>query len=527
MKAFLAIFKQTVRAALRSKVFIVLFALILISVIGLPLTIKGDNTAAGLVQISLTYSLNVVIALISASTLWLGCAAMSGDIESYNIHLVLAKPCPRWVVWFGKWSGVCLMHCAILVVSMFIIYGLTLFRLSNAERSNFFSAEDMNKLRQETLVARREFRPIPVNLYKLVADEYEKRVNTGKVDPNQDKEMVMKAIEGEMIQQIMRNITLKPGESRTWVYKGVTAGKGDTPLYLRFRIYTSDISDTDQRMLPVDWGMTVYKDQSGKALPAGEKPQVWYSQGANRYFSQPGGTWQELYTVTQGDIDRKQGLTQLNLPVMANMIIDDENEGRVEITLRNMADQMLPDPKNIPADNAEAQKAYNDAVQKNTAVMQVADGPVLLAQSASFFNNFLRTVVMALFQLIFLSALGCSVGAIFSTPVAVSVALAYIIIGLVVPAAVNAPMQNDDGSYAYKNVFEQGAHYMARGVQMLVVTVDDLDCTSQLASGRLVEASSIGGAFLKVLLLRTGLITLLGIAVLNRREMGLVVRKLS
>ncbi|MBO7741204.1 MAG: hypothetical protein J6S21_01495, partial [Victivallales bacterium] len=84
-----------------------------------------------------------------------------------------------------------------------------------------------------------------------------------------------------------------------------------------------------------------------------------------------------------------------------------------------------------------------------------------------------------------------------------------------------------DGTYMYKNVFERGAHYVAQGVQMLVVTVDDLDCTSQLASGRLVEYSAIGSAFLKVLLIRTGLITLLGIWVLNRRELGLVVRKLS
>jgi hypothetical protein len=42
-----------------------------------------------------------------------------------------------------------------------------------------------------------------------------------------------------------------------------------------------------------------------------------------------------------------------------------------------------------------------------------------------------------------------------------------------------------------------------------------------------VEYNAIGAAFLKVLVIRTGLITLLGIWVLNRRELGLVVRKLS
>ncbi|MBO7741789.1 MAG: hypothetical protein J6S21_04470, partial [Victivallales bacterium] len=447
MKAFSAIFKQTIRSAMRSKVFIVLFALILISVIGLPLTIKGDNTAAGLVQISLTYSLNVVIALVSASTLWLGCAAMSSEIESYNIHLVLVKPCPRWIVWFGKWSGLVLMHGIILVASMFIIYALTSYRLASAERSKFFSAEDMTKLRQETLVGRREFRPVPVNLSKELEAEYTRRVNTGKINPNEDKTAMLEAIKPEVIQQVMRNIILKPGESRTWVYEGVSSGRGDTPLYLRFRIYTGDISDTDQRVMPIDWGMAVFKDREGKAVASGaQKPIVTYSMGqGNTPFSQPGGTWQEISTVTEKQAAEitagRQKLPVSTMPIHATQVIDEEN-GRVELTLYNVADQMLPKASDIPADNAEAQKAYQEAVKKNTAVMQVVDGPVLLAEAASFFNNFLRTMVMALIQLLFLAALGCSVGAIFSTPVAVSVAVAYIVIGLVVPAAVSAPMQN-------------------------------------------------------------------------------------
>ena len=149
MKSFLAIFKQTIRSAMRSKVFHVLFALILLCVIGLPLTIKGDNTASGLVQVSLTYSLNLVIALISASTLWLGCSQLATEIEGYQIHLVTTKPCRRWVVWAGKTLGVFLMHAVLLVVSMFIIYALTLYRLNAAQRSGLFTEQDMEKLRQD------------------------------------------------------------------------------------------------------------------------------------------------------------------------------------------------------------------------------------------------------------------------------------------------------------------------------------------------------------------------------------------
>ena len=70
------------RSATRSKVFHILFALIILAVFLLPMTVSGDGTAIGLVQISLTYSLNVVVALISTTTLWLACSLLSREIEA-------------------------------------------------------------------------------------------------------------------------------------------------------------------------------------------------------------------------------------------------------------------------------------------------------------------------------------------------------------------------------------------------------------------------------------------------------------
>ena len=61
MKAFSAIVLQTIRSAIRAKVFHVLFALIILAVFLLPVTVSGDGTAKGLVQISITYSLGVVV----------------------------------------------------------------------------------------------------------------------------------------------------------------------------------------------------------------------------------------------------------------------------------------------------------------------------------------------------------------------------------------------------------------------------------------------------------------------------------
>jgi len=526
VKSFLAIFKQTIRSAVRSKVFIVLAVLILLYVIGLPLTIKGDNTASGLVQVSLTYSLNVVIALISASALWLGCSLISSEIENYNIHLLTTKPCPRWLYWLGKWAGVFVMHAVILAVSMLVIYALLMFyRLPSARRHGLFTAEDIAKLEQETLTARRTFRAEHADWDKELMEEYDKRVKDGRINPNQDKIAVLKALRGEIMQKLTSNITVKPGEHVTWKFHNVTTVADSTPLYMRFRIYTDGVKNTDQRILPVNWAFGIFQDLEGKPVNMPQRPVVWYSDGRGTYFNHPGGTWQELSTIPKVNADGTTVVADSEMPVPASMIVNKEN-GDVELTLFNPNDTLLPDPKSIPADNQEAKEAYDKMVSHYTAVIQYVDRPVLLCKVAGFFNNFLRTMLMAIFQLAFLTALGCTVGAVFSTPVAVFLALAYLAIGLLVPAAVDAPLKNDDGSYKYKNAFDRSAHYLAQTVQVLVVTVDDLDCTGDLAAGRLVERATIIGALVKVLLLRTGLMALIGIIILNKRELGLVVRKL-
>lgn len=531
MKAFNAIFKQTVRSALRSKVFIVLFALILLCVIGLPLTIRGDNTAAGLVQVSLTYSLNLVIALVSASCLWLACSLLSSEIEGYQVHMVVTKPCPRWKLWFGKFLGVFLMHAVILVVSMAVIYGLTFYRISHAQKTGLFTEEDIQKLRQESLVARREFRPTPPDLQNAVVEEYRKRVNQGVINVNVTDELAAKqAIMNELLENVMSNITMKPGETKSWSFNNVRIPDKDAVIYLRFRMYSNDTMTTDQRQIPLDIGVQVFADENGKRQPrTGAVPEVWYTEFTGKPFMMPGGSWQEISTIppsVKRDAEGTLTLTEGTLPVYAKMIVDDESKDQVRVTFRNLSDLLLPPAESIPADE-ESQDEYRKLVRNATGVFQVADGPTLLCPVASFLDNYLRTMLMAIFQLAFLSALGCTVGSLFSTPVAVFVAVAYLIIGLVVPAATSAPLRGDNGRFIYKNVWEHGAHYMAQGVQALVVTVDDLDCTGNLANGRLVELSQLNMAFLKVVLLRSGLLALIGIYCLTRRELGLVVRRIS
>src|SRR5437868_3658674 len=77
------------KAAFRFRLFWVLVALLLGSVVLLPLLIRDDGTARGFIQIMLTYTLSVITALLGFSTLWLACGSLARDIEDCSMQMVV------------------------------------------------------------------------------------------------------------------------------------------------------------------------------------------------------------------------------------------------------------------------------------------------------------------------------------------------------------------------------------------------------------------------------------------------------
>ena len=202
----------------------------------------------------------------------------------------------------------------------------------------------------------------------------------------------------------------------------------------------------------------------------------------------PGGTFQEI-------------------PIPAAQVVDPDLEHQVVVRFVNLPPEFW----------GQGQAA--------SAVFQAKDRPVILCKVTGFLSNYLRSLILAIFQIAFLAALGCTVGAAFSTPVAAFAAISYLVIGLSVQAAVSAPLQNEDGSYQYKGIVDKTAHKFARLISVAVVSVDDLDATSDLIKGNLVEFRRIGWAFLNLVLIRTGIISGIGIWILTRRELGTVIKR--
>lgn len=465
MRAFIAIVKQTVRSSVRSHVFHVLGILILLAVFLLPVTVAGDGTAAGQLQIAITYSLGVVVALVSTTTLWLSCALLSREVETYTLHMVTTKPCPRWLIWTGKWFGVFLMHVAILLFSAAIILGLVLWRTRRAE----FPEAEIQRLHSEVMVGRRTFRAEQPPFHQLVDDEYRRRL------PELDQAHDPKTVKEEILRQLVaRSGEIPPGAQRFWVFRNVRVRDPAEPLFVRYRFYSGSTGQSDQKEVP---GLWVFRD------PA--------STDQDRFLPFPqkalGGAFHEL---------------------------------RFDPAFVGSDSLLVVGYVNPPAEASEW-----GTLKPMPVIFQVADGPSILVRVTGFSANYARSLLLAVFQIGFLAALGCMVGAAFSTPVAAFVAISYLIIGMAVRAAVDAPLRDEFGNYQYKGKVEMVAHRFAQAISAAVVSVDEMDATSDLARGRLIEWRAIGSDLVWLIVIRGGLIAALGMWVLTRRELGTVIRR--
>jgi hypothetical protein len=457
VKPIIAIAIQTVRASIRSRVFHTLGLLILVAVLVLPTLVSGTGTAMSQLQISLTYSLGVVTALVSLSALWLACSSLAHEIEAYQIHLVLTKPASRWAVWLGKWLGVFAMHAVIFLVAALLVLVLIQWRL----RTGDFDPDELARLRREILVGRKAYIPRPPDFRAMADEEYKRRRDQLAADHNPGY------IRAELTRQIRANyMEVQYGQVREWTFRGIRA-RPDQTLFLRWRCYRNSLNSQNQALTMGVWGIyDPEADTAEKFVYAAPQTEM------SAFFHE--------------------------LPIPSRYVTED---GTVTLRYVNL------DP------------------EEKVVLFQFADGPQLLVPATGFTGNYLRASMLVLLQLVFLTALGCALGALLSPPVAVFVALAYLALGMTAKSVIGSIPLNDLGAFAYTNIFDVIGHTIARGVKVLVVSVDDFRATLDLARGHLIGMPRIAIAFVMLVVLRGLPLALLGVWLFTRRELGTVTRR--
>src|ERR1039457_3863082 len=203
MQRIFAIAGLTWKAALRFKLFLVIAALLILAVVGLPLVIKDDGTARGFTQIILTYTLSAITALLGLSTLWLSCGTLARDIEECQIQVVATKPIARWQIWMGKWLGIVTLNAALLAISGACVYGLLQWR------SAHLPAAEQTVLREQVLVARGSARP-PDHAADIDAQTRQVLLDRLKANPDLAKSADLPEVEKQIREQVKAGYQIVP-----------------------------------------------------------------------------------------------------------------------------------------------------------------------------------------------------------------------------------------------------------------------------------------------------------------------------
>ncbi len=114
MSQVFAIAMVALRNAIRSRMVICLIALLAVVMIGLPLTIKGDGTPGGHLQVLLSYTLGFATFILALTTLWAGSASVALEVRDKTVQMMVTKPVSAWQLWLGKWTGLLMLNAALL-----------------------------------------------------------------------------------------------------------------------------------------------------------------------------------------------------------------------------------------------------------------------------------------------------------------------------------------------------------------------------------------------------------------------------
>jgi ABC-type transport system involved in multi-copper enzyme maturation permease subunit len=229
MQSILAIALLTCRAAFRFRLFVVVAALLILAVVGLPLLLKDDGTAQGFTQILLTYTLTVITALLGLSTLWLACGTLARDIEDCQMQMVVVKPVNRWQVWLGKWLGIVSLNAGLLLLSGACVFGLLQWRATQ------LPADQQRVLQSEVLVSRGSVKP--VNRLEEINAETD-RILRERLAANPDATANVAEARRQIFETVKSEFQIVPGGAYRWWdvdFGGAARGLEGQPLRLRIK----------------------------------------------------------------------------------------------------------------------------------------------------------------------------------------------------------------------------------------------------------------------------------------------------
>lgn len=521
MTSFLAIVKLTCRSAIRSKVFRFLLCLLLFCSVIIPLTIKGDGTITGEVQILLEYSTGIVGFILSTSIIWMTCSEFCTDIENMQIHLIFVKPVSRLTVWAGKFTGVFFLHLILLFAASLVIYTFAEYKkyqiterektkvkvaLSQLDklkkgliaRENIKETEEaiaknlreaeqnLIKIENEVFTGRRIFLPVIGDINAQVKAELARRIQesaaTGQTLPELTGGDRRKFVETVKMELLARKGEVKPGSECSWLYEGLPEDFRGV-AFIRYKFYSGDIYSKDQKQSfgawKIDYTQKVMDDNNKdvvkeyRTIPMVKQPEQLLS-GIYHEFAIPG--------TTEG------GQTLFH-------------NGKTSITFYN-----LTEPGQGPSVH-----------------FQVKESPRIMIKMASFSNNFFRMVLVTALGLFALCMVAAFASSFLTMPTAIFISLAYIFLGMFskyIISSIDETLVEEN-----TNILDKIGSMTGEVLGAFLIPIQDFFLSAMLSGGELIEFSYMAHLLFFNVILKGLPLCILGLYFYRSRETALLVHK--
>jgi hypothetical protein len=226
MTRILAIAVLQVRAAVRSKLFVCLMAILALTVTGLPLTVRGDGTLIGQMRVILYYTLGLTTVILAAATLWASSGAISQEIATRQLQLVMVKPVRHFEVWFGKWIGMLAMNTVLLFLSGALIWLFVAWKVRTAPE------QERRMVLEEILTGRHLIKPVD-SIDEQMRSRFERLVSEKRLPPDVSEKQVLSMIRRQLMAE---QVVVAPGNTKRWFFSMPSAGeRTDSEVILKIR----------------------------------------------------------------------------------------------------------------------------------------------------------------------------------------------------------------------------------------------------------------------------------------------------
>lgn len=456
-----AVAKDTVRRIARSGALACVAVFVFLATVVISFFAEGGGSLAGETVVALRYPLGFAGIVLSGSTLWMSCAAVSREMNRKTAELIAVKPVARLEIWLGKWIGVNAVSFLILLLAFGTVYiGVTL-------RTHLYDSDpgQLREVRTEVLTARTAFSPVNTDFRSRAAEEVTRMRESGDFPAEADLDSLT-----EKITRRMRFgfYTVRPGHSRSWIFE-----------------VPKRIVQTNLGQWTVDF--------------------TFRTPGMQRLNA--AGTW-ALGPAAEPYADIYQ---------MHNYI-----SGRYSF---DIPPQAFSDAVNAPLKgNLEIPLTYSNAPpsESSTVVFDPESGITLLTKTGSFEGNLLRAFIIMLSHLAVIAALGLTAGICFSFPVAAFVGACTIIVvflGDYFVGASDMPVHEHHGGQPVESgALESFGAFFAEKLVIVVEPLTRFDILARLADGRMVTVQATIEAFVLLGIIIPALLLAPGVLVMARRE---------